>query len=187
MSIEHIFLDLDGVLCDWVGGVCKLFGRDQEEIEATWTDDGDICPQLGVSMDEMWRAIDETGEIFWSNLKPYPWTGELWRLCNAVAPTTILTSPSWHPSSLAGKLMWMNQHIGDGRPFRRYLIGPQKAACAGPRKLLIDDRKKLCDGFREAGGDAILFPRPWNANRVWLTRPMAYVDDRLRAATVKVP
>ena len=172
MAIDRIFLDMAGVLCDWVGGVCKLLGVDQATIESEWTDDGDICPQLGVSMDELWAAIDATGSVFWSSLRPYPWALDLWNLCESIAPTVVLTSPSWHPSSLSGKLEWMNEHLGRGGPFRRYLIGPEKAACAGPGKVLIDDRRKLCGDFMEAGGRALLFPRPWNAARPDAHKPL---------------
>lgn len=37
-----------------------------------------------------------------------------------------------------------------------------KAALAGPRKILVDDSPSNVDAFAEAGGQAILVPRPWN-------------------------
>lgn len=184
MRIKTIFVDMDGVLCDWVGGVCRLLGRDQADIEANWSANGDICPQLGVTMNELWARIDAEGSEFWSGLSPYPWAHDLWALCNSVAPTVVLTSPSWHPSSLVGKLEWLNTHAGHaGYPFRNYLIGPQKAACAAAGKLLIDDRDKLCSEFLAAGGRSLLFPRLWNSARDSAADPMTVVKAALEGTT----
>lgn len=175
-----IFLDMDGVLCDWVGGVCRLLERDQAALEASWTKDSSICPQLGISANEMWRKIDEAGSAFWSELDPYPWTEELWWLCSLASQTIVLSSPSQDPRSLAGKLEWLNKHLGGGRPFRRYLIGPAKWACASRMKILIDDRDKNCREFDDAGGFSVVFPRPWNFRRQEAATPMRAVQQGLR-------
>lgn len=37
-----------------------------------------------------------------------------------------------------------------------------KAMMAGPRKVLIDDSQRNVEAFTEAGGQAVLVPRPWN-------------------------
>lgn len=187
--ITKIFLDMDGVLCDFVGGVCRLFEVDQHALEQAWGDAYDICVPLGVTPDELWSRIDAAGPTFWSNLEPYPWAKDLWFQCNIVGRTTILTSPSWHPSSLEGKLQWLNSHLADGQnPFRRYLFGPEKEMCAAPRHLLIDDRPEMCQRFRDAGGEAFLFPRPWNG--AWsMHDPFPVANDMLREVvrTGRVP
>lgn len=74
----------------------------------------------------------------------------------------LLTSPTKDPECLAGKLEW----IHDTMPawmHRQYLIGPRKHFCARPDSLLIDDSDENVNKFREAGGNAILVPRPWNS------------------------
>jgi 5'(3')-deoxyribonucleotidase len=161
----RILLDLDGVLADFVGGVCRLWDISYAELVANWGDDYDICVPLGITTDELWRRIDAAGESFWAELEPYPWAYDLFAACCELAPTTILTSPSWHPSSLAGKLKWMNRHLSEADVFRRYLIGPTKEACAHRNAILIDDRPENCDTFKRHGGHAVLFPAPWNDHR----------------------
>lgn len=179
MKIDRILLDVDGVLADWVAGVCRLFDRDQSEMEAEWGHDYDICSVLGCSTSEMWRRVDEAGEDFWANLEPYPWADQLYDLCRSLAPTTILTSPSHDPTSLAGKLRWLDEHMGKGEHFRKFLIGPDKVACARPGALLIDDRDANCDDFRSYGGQAIVFPRPWNVFRPFVGNELEFIKHTL--------
>lgn len=177
MRPRRILLDVDGVLADWVGGCAALFNRDPANLN--WSETTDMAVALGVSGNAMWRRIDEAGAEFWVNLDPYPWVDELWDAANDVAPTTLLTSPSHHPSSLAGKLQWMNRHLGRGKPFREFLIGPRKEFCACPGSLLIDDRASMCEKFRDHGGDAVLFPRPWNDSGWDPDDPMLALDGVL--------
>jgi hypothetical protein len=168
MEIKHILLDQDGVLCNWVGGVCKLYGRDYDQLASDWVP-GESCLRrwLGVSNDELWERVNAEGAQFWADLEPYPWAYGLWVRCNAYAPTTICTTPGFHPSSAEGKLMWFDRHFapctGPARSFREYILTPHKGVVAGPGKLLIDDREFVCDEFREGGGAAILFPNPLNS------------------------
>jgi hypothetical protein len=155
-------LDLDGVLADWVDSVAPLFGTTKERLVDRWPRDVyDIAEVLGVSTSELWRVVHREGADFWADLKPLPWYAELIELCQSLAPTTILTSPSLDPSSASGKAEWLQRHLGDN--FRDYLIGPDKPACAHPGALLIDDRDHGCEGFVAAGGHAIVFPQVWNS------------------------
>lgn len=164
--ITQICLDIDGVLADWIGGASKLFGIDPEELYQRWPPGADITDVAGISMGEMWKAIDEAGIEFWATLEPYPWARDLWELCKVTAPSVILTSPSQHPTSLAGKLIWLDHMFGS--PFRDYLMGPNKYFCARTGAVLIDDNDKKATRFVvdeegiPTGASAILFPQPWN-------------------------
>lgn len=180
MTIDRILLDMDGVLSDWTGAACRLFDRDPADVYANWPEGcWDITKALGVSGAELWRRVDSAGFYFWAELEAYPWVDELLELCQATAPTTILTSPSRDPQSLAGKLEWMQRRWG--LTFRDYLVGPDKLACARPGALIIDDRPATVDGFREAGGAGVLFPAAWNGNRG--LDPMAHVREALADAS----
>jgi 5'(3')-deoxyribonucleotidase len=73
----------------------------------------------------------------------------------------ILTKPTEDPACAAGKVAW----IQGGCPawlHNQYLIGLPKHVCAQPGALLIDDNMENVYEFRSAGGEAIVFPRPWN-------------------------
>jgi 5'(3')-deoxyribonucleotidase len=182
-----IFLDVDEVLANWIGALLKLLGRDPSEVHARWDAlsprPWDVVEVLNVdgnlSNSAMWRGIDNAGARFWHDVEPFPWCHELLALCRSVAPTYLLTTPSLHPSSLAGKLAWMQQHFG--RDFRDYLVGPAKHACARPDALLIDDSPKNCRAFIEHGGHAILFPGVGNdLHHVAPVERVAYVVEQLK-------
>lgn len=178
--IKRIFLDMDGVLCNFVHAVSNLFGMTEEELYRKWEPGVyDVCNPLGISDEEMWKVIETQGKGHWANLKPFSWTQELWELCNSYAPTVILTSPSRDPQCLAGKVEWMNEHLGNGEPFRKFLIGPVKEFCAAPGHILIDDSGEKCSEFYAGGGFPITFPQIWNIKYNEVNRKIEYVKETL--------
>lgn len=177
MPITQICIDMDGVLFDWVGGVCKLFGTSMETLVSTgqWkAGEYETRTALNCTESEIWERIDKIGMRFWSDLAPYDWHHELLKLCRSYAPTIILSSPSRAPSSLHGKICCLQRHFG-GHAFRDFLIGPKKEFCARPGAVLIDDYDVNCEKFIKHGGNAIVFPRHWNSAHELAGNPMAYV------------
>lgn len=161
--ITRILLDVDGVLADFVGGVCKAFDRDKEQVIDTWpTGTYDIVNALGITQGEFCEKLDGIGAPFWDGLEPYPWATEFYEKLSEHAPVTLLTSCSRDPGSAAGKLSWIKRLFGDD--FRSYLIGPDKTACAHPGAILIDDYERNTKAFDAAGGHSIVFPRVWNSH-----------------------
>ena len=159
--MRHIFVDLDGVLADFVSAALTLHGR--SDLLDSWpAGERDMAKGLGISSSKFWAEIDRAGAEFWASLEPYPWTFDFLDQLQSIAPITIATSPSNDPGCLAGKLQWMQRHLG--RSFRDFLIGPSKHLLAKPDVALIDDRGGNVRDFREHGGRAVLFPQPWNAN-----------------------
>jgi 5'(3')-deoxyribonucleotidase len=159
-KITTLYLDVDEVLVDWVGAVLRLLGHEPQDVHARWSSldprPWDLFDVIDTSANKAWRAIDAAGPSFWAELEPFEWTEQLLETCRDFAPTVLLTSPSLHPSSHAGKAEWMQRYFG--RDFRDYLLGSCKHRCAHPGALLIDDSPKNCAAFREHGGRAILFP-----------------------------
>lgn len=174
-AITTIFLDVDGVLVDFVSGAGALMGYDPKVVTC-W----DYYPLIGKTEDEFWRAIDAAGSGFWECLPTYPWFEMLYCECKKYAETILLTSPSQDPSSHHGKFLWMKRMFGSR--FRDYLIGPSKRSCAGPGKILIDDSDANCEKFAAAGGQAILFPAAWNENRDLRDDPFGYTAAELAKA-----
>ncbi len=174
--IERVFLDMDGVLTDFVGAMLRLLGR--EEALQSWPPGVWDMPQaLRMEPAELWGRIAREGERFWAELEAYPWVDELLGLVAQFAPFTILSSPSSQPESLSGKLRWLQKRFGPA--FRDYLIGPPKHLCARPDVVLIDDSDENVSRFRLNGGHAILFPQPWNSNHGLVERRLDYVRDEL--------
>ena len=90
---EHIFLDLDGVLADFVTAAAHLHGR--PDILSAWPlGTWDMHTALGMSSGAFWGAIDKAGCDFWAGLEPFPWTFELFDRLRNIAPVTIASSPS---------------------------------------------------------------------------------------------
>lgn len=173
--IERIYLDLDGVLADFVTPTCQVHGKDPVEILKTWPRGiWDMPKALGLENDDaLWAPLDAftlygrtwthaPGADHWARFEPYKWAGYLWNLCEDRAKTTILTSPSRHPGSAFGKVHWMRAWRGD--TFRNYALVPRKAQFGKPGSLLIDDNAEACAGWKNNGGSSILFPQVWNAN-----------------------
>ena len=172
MSIRHIFLDMDGVLVDFVNPALEL----HEQLDAfdRWPPgEWDIPKVLGISKSQFWSKIDAVGHAYWSQMPPYQWTHQLVQLVTRIAPFSILSSPSLHPECPTGKVLWLREHLDPN--FRDYLFGHQKHLCARPDVVLIDDSDTNVEKFRGHGGQAILFPQHWNSNH--------QVEDRLEYVT----
>lgn len=169
--IDHILLDMDGVLVQWNEAVCELLGKPGLVVDRFKTAE---C--LGISNDEMWESIDDIGADFWANLKPYSWTDELLELVGGF-PWTIATAYAQDETCSQGKHRWLNNRFG--RNFEGMMIGKRKWLMAGPGRVLIDDREKNVIDFDFHGGFGILFPQPWNENRHLCDRRMEYVRDQL--------
>lgn len=148
-----IFLDMDGVLCDFAGGVCALFGKDAPQA-------GDLAQELhqhlGIAKGLMWSRIAEAGARLWEGLEPLPWADELVALVRSHGELVIATAPSLNPASLAGKLTWLQRRFG--RNFRDFVVTPQKHLLAAPGRILIDDSPRHVDAFSAFGGLSTLFP-----------------------------
>ena len=183
--VTSIFLDVDEVLADWIGPALRLLGYVPSEVYARWDtltprpwDVFDVVPRPP-SCDGVTDLIDAAGASFWADLPTYPWALELYNTCQLFGPTTLLTSPSKHASSHAGKFDWMQRVFGRG--FRNYFMGSVKYRVAHPGALLIDDSPKNCESFRAHGGHAILFPGVGNdLHHIPGDERVAYVREQLK-------
>ncbi|QDV21599.1 5' nucleotidase, deoxy (Pyrimidine), cytosolic type C protein (NT5C) [Gimesia panareensis] len=176
MPVRHILLDMDGVISDFMGAILELHG--QRELAENWPEgEPNYAGVLGMTKDEFWKPVDSLGGRFWAEFPPYPWLNELLDLIRETAPFTISTSPSRSAACASAKVEWLRQHFEEPL-FMDFMIGTQKYLLAKPDVVLIDDQHKNIDKFREHGGQAILFPQPWNANFA-ITDRIGYVKSEL--------
>ncbi len=160
--ITQIFLDMDGVLCDFAGESLRLHNR--PDIIDNWPKgEWDIAKMIGITDADFWEAIDLGGLDWWADLPAYPWARDLCEMCESFAPVCISTSPSQHHGSSAGKVLWLQRFFGTH--FRAYMLGEHKSFLAQPGRVLVDDSDKNISSFVLAGGHAALVPQPWNSGQ----------------------
>lgn len=154
-----IFLDMDGVLVDFIGGACEVHKRDRETVDC-WDF---MVDKWGMTHDEFWEPINNLGSDFWSHLAPYPWCYDLVDLVESTGKDFYFcTTPSRSPDSLKGKLEWLQEHMGSR--VRNWIMTTDKHLLAKKGRTLIDDSMDNCSKFSQYGGNIICFPRPWNFN-----------------------
>lgn len=195
MKINSIYLDLDGVLADFVDAVARAHdAQGAHDLYPHWVPGTyDTRIALGtylrrdISDDGMWEPINLRKELYWKEMPAYPWRDLLFNFCeerftrpatsrDGVSwrpPVYILTSPSRHHSSSSGKVLWLQSWKGEG--FRQYVLAPRKWHLSRPGALLIDDDPKNCEEWERRGGKAILFPRIWNTRHDRHERPIETV------------
>ncbi len=150
------FLDIDGVLADFVAGALRAHGRPPDTVVDCW----DFDKKLGIEPGAFWGAF---GEEFWAGLDKTAEADEIASLaCRVFGDRNVclLSSPCRTPGCLEGKRRWVDRHFPAFS--RRLLLGACKEFCAGPGRVLIDDSDANVRAFRDAGGEVLLVPRPWN-------------------------
>lgn len=158
--ITNYLLDLDGVVVDFIGGACRMYGFDPEDIPWIVGDHTFTPEMIGVELTKK-EFYEGFTFGFWADLDFTPEAKTILNLMHN-RNTTILTRPT--AFGAGGKQAWIKKNLPRYFYKKKYLIGPDKAACAHPGALLIDDSDDMIKQFRAAGGHGILFPRIWNSN-----------------------
>lgn len=176
-----LFLDMDGVLVDFMGGALRRHNR--LDVLANYPKgEWAIEKQLGLTAVEFWEPL--RGHSFWAELQPYPWFDLLMGIVRAKFGTDfwIATSPSLDPYSASGKIEWLQRYMPrepGGKTFTRHFIGADKYHLARRGAVLIDDNEQNCAAFESFGGIALLFPAPWNKFHGLEQYALDYVRDSL--------
>jgi 5'(3')-deoxyribonucleotidase len=162
-----IFLDLDGVVVNFVGPAMAYNGAWVDESNFPDGCGWDVVKAVNIIRSEkglpeldkrvFWNSF---GYDFWRNLPLYPGAKAFVQALRAHGEVYFATSPTLSSSCVAAKF----DHICHEFPElkRKIIISADKSVLANGNSLLIDDRDRNCEKFREAGGEAILVPRPWN-------------------------
>ena len=159
MSVSKIFLDLDGVLVNWVGGVIKLLNLDiGEHLYEGWDDH---LRHSGLSDGEFWAKLD-ADPTFWYNLLPYDGAKEFYQELNQIAPVYICSSPSADYKCHSQKIKWCVDHLGI-MP-NKVILMKDKHFLAKQDRALIDDAPHNINKFTKEGGIGLMYKQPWNKN-----------------------
>lgn len=147
MIIKQIYLDLDGVLVNFIDAAV----------------DASLLDIKSGKVD--WNALHAMGTIFWENLE---WLEEGRKLYDFLLGFTkehdidlcILTAVGL-TSGKEGKLNWIKKQGIKINPLNVYIVnrGSDKKTFADHESLLIDDYGKNVNEFIQAGGEAIKFKK----------------------------
>ncbi len=157
--ITLVFLDMDGVLADFVGAACKVHGNRDPSAVQTW----DFWEPWGLTADEFWAPI--RCREFWASVPPIAAaTSLVWeyqRLYGAER-VAILTNPGRAGNGgVDGKIDWITEHLPNF-PRDQVIFTAAKQFCAAPGHLLVDDSPMNCKLWQAYGGEALLWAQPWN-------------------------
>lgn len=156
--MRAIFLDMDGVLADFIAAALSVHGRSDFVYPLNGTKD--VHTLLGVSKEAFYAPLDSAD--FWAELPKTEICDALLAAVEATGiPTYILSKPTRSPGSAAGKLRWLAAHAP--HLAGRTILTGHKHLLAAPGRLLIDDMDGNVREWAAAGGTAVLVPRPWNA------------------------
>lgn len=162
-KVTDCVLDLDGVLVDFYGGVCRVFGVEPWPYRCTpgnWDfyqsfpdpkETADVAPHMG---EEFYANLGWTadGEDILARCEKKWGRDHVW----------VCTSPWDTPGCREGKYRWLKKHL----PFYagRSFIGTPKHRLSRPDTVLIDDSEVNCRKFAAVpdGGKGVIYPRPWN-------------------------
>ncbi|MHC4369367.1 MAG: 5' nucleotidase, NT5C type [Planctomycetota bacterium] len=206
MSRRKIFLDLDGVIIDFVLPTMAhydAFIRDETEYpeDCLW----DIVKATniirkrnsigGITLTPIedsvyWRRLEYA---YWRNLKQYPLAPTFVRWLQSRGDVFLCTSPFISGGhALAARYDWCQEHYPELA--KTIVLTPAKELLATHHEaILIDDSDRNVDRFNEAaeqagsGATAILVPRPWNLRGTAIPgHPYDVVADDLRALDKKL-
>lgn len=136
-AVLELFLDLDGVLADFDGGVMAVTGKHPEELP----------------MKVMWRELARHPDFF-GTLGFMADARDLWSFCAPHDPTILTGLPlgSWAPEQ---KRRWVARRLG---PKVRVItcMARDKHRYGGPGKVLVDDRESARQPWESVGGHFVL-------------------------------
>jgi hypothetical protein len=131
-----IFIDLDGVLCDFEKKVQEIFGKDPKEIP----------------LKNMWRRLAQE-KNFYGELDWMPGGKEIWNYVRKYNPEVLTGVPmgNWAPDQ---KKYWCAKNLGHDVVVHT-VFARDKKNFAEPNHILIDDTESNTHKWTEAGGIAI--------------------------------
>lgn len=157
--IEQVLLDMDGIITNFVKGICNAHNRPDPYNGDEHLGEFDMAKIWKMSNREFWKPCDYS---FWRTLDWMPDGKQIVALVESLIDESkirVLTAPSSNDGCYDGKKDWLRFNL----PGYKMIAGSDKEFCSAPHRLLIDDRDENVKKYIESGGIAFLVPRPWNS------------------------
>lgn len=184
MTNDRIYIDMDGVCCDFVNPMITLLRTRGQSIE--YLKPGtpvDYSHRYGVFPEEI--DFNTIPTSFWENLPPFAGIIDIFATAQKIVGDDnvyIATSPpdDNYGSCCDGKREWVRKNL----PFfsiRKVIFVNDKFGLANQNATLIDDTQKVVDKFKAAGGNIVIRPQLWNSQwQVLDNNPTEYVISKMK-------
>jgi hypothetical protein len=146
ITTKKIFVDLDGVLCDFIAAANELFNVKNF---AQWND----------MKKTHWKKIVDEGPDFWSNMS---WTNDGKKLWDYVVKNynnvqILSAKPIDNGESELGKKLWIRKNLGSSYAANAIICyGVEKQNYADFNNILIDDSDRNIRQWINKNGIGIL-------------------------------
>lgn len=150
MSNVNLFIDLDGVLADFVAGVRRFLPSFTDNTSG----DGDKKQDR-----QMWKSIgwhQKNGGQLWLELPLMSDAQVLWDYVKKYDPQILSAAGNASFGAEAQKHKWVAKHFGTNVVVNIVEKAVLKAEFAAPGFILIDDKLKAINPWRAAGGTGVL-------------------------------
>ena len=142
-----IFVDLDGVLADF-----EKHARDVLHVDPHATDKA--------SINELFKKLDKyqlAGGKYFERMPPMPDAMQLWNYIKKYNPV-ICSAIGRIAHAESEKRAWIAHHLGRDVASAALFVpaAKEKQRYAGPNHILIDDKAKAVNPWRQAGGIGII-------------------------------
>lgn len=164
------FLDMDGVIADFMGSLLKAHGRPDPYAIPENLGKFDTEKLWGISDKEFWAPVAENSLEFWQTIPKTKEADEIVRVVTeefGEENIAILTAPSKDHGSVPGKRAWIKKRYPQFYKRMIFATAGTKQFLAGPGKFLVDDKDSNFLEFNRAGGNGVLVPRPWNCQHMY--------------------
>ena len=163
-----IYLDMDGVIVDFIKGLLLAHHRLdlldrylKNEYPVEWNMEGLLGNEA-----ELWFPVEQKGFIFWSELDIYSWGKKIVnKIIDSGVEWYFCSKPYDSIDCYSGKYAWLDKTF-PGLTRNQIIFIQHKDLLAKEGALLIDDSNNNIVDFASAGGDTLLFPRPWNSTNL---------------------
>ena len=171
---KTIYVDLDGVLCDFDKGIVKVVKESLEDkklMSSLTQEEHDHIMKIKFVLDkkkeegvrevlknsnfkDLMRKLIFNDPTWWESLHWLPEGKKLWNFLIQLNPKPIILTSSFKgTNSVPGKTKWVKENLGEDIEFK---IIDDKEVLAHSNAILIDDRQQIVDKFANAGGKYIL-------------------------------
>lgn len=145
-KLGTIYLDMDGVLCDFIGRVKELTGEDFGS------------PSLDRKGKTELKSEIHSHKKFWHEMKWMPGGEQLYKFVKPFRPQILSAYADWDKNSIPGKYEWNRVNTGISKQRINLVRRSEKldyAVTDGVQNILIDDYIKNIREFEKAGGIGI--------------------------------